>query len=222
MQIFIRLALVAITVGLADSLTPETVGPALYLATIRKPVRRVAEFTAGIFAVHFTAGVILVSGPGGWLFRLVPRPHGETKHAIELAAGAVLLLCAAALWLLRKRLTRRPLPTPSGRSALTAGASIAAVGLPTAIPYLALLAALIASSATLPQQIVVVALYNLCFVTPLLGIVIVLAVAGKRAEQPLAKSRRWLQNEWPVVIAGLLLVVGGVLVLLGGTGLVRS
>lgn len=222
MQVFIRLALVAITVGLADSLTPETVGPALYLATIRKPVRRVAEFTAGIFAVHFTAGVILVSGPGGWLFRLVPRPHGETKHAIELAAGAVLLLCAAALWLLRKRLTRRPLPTPSGRSALAAGASIAAVGLPTAIPYLALLAAVIASSATLPQQIVVVALYNLCFVTPLLGIVIVLAVAGKRAEQPLAKSRRWLQNEWPVVIAGLLLVVGGVLVLLGGTGLVRS
>jgi cytochrome c biogenesis protein CcdA len=222
MEVFLRLALVAITVGVADSLTPETVGPALYLATVPKPVRRVAEFTAGIFAVHFTAGVILVSGPGGWLFRLVPRPHGETKHAIELAAGAVLLLCGAALWFLRKRLTRRPLPTPSGRSALAAGVSIAAVGLPTAIPYLALLAAVIASSATLPQQIVVVALYNLCFVAPLLGIVIVLAVAGKRAEQPLAKSRRWLQNEWPVVIAGLLLVVGAVLVLLGGAGLVRS
>jgi Sap, sulfolipid-1-addressing protein len=80
----------------------------------------------------------------------------------------------------------------------------------------------IASSVTLPQQIVLVALYNLCFVSPLLGIVIILVVAGKRAEQPLAKSRRWLQNQWPVVIAGLLLVVGGVLVLLGGAGLVRS
>jgi cytochrome c biogenesis protein CcdA len=222
MEVFLRLALVAISVGLADSLTPETVGPALYLATGRKPVRRVAEFTAGVLAVHFTAGVILVSGPGGWLFRLVPRPHGQTRDAVELAAGAVLLLCAAALWLLRKRLTRRPLPTPSGPSALAAGASIAALGLPTAIPYLALLAAVIASSVTLPQQIAVVALYNLCFVSPLLGIVILLVVAGKRAEQPLAKSRRWLQDQWPVVIAGLLLVVGGVLVLLGGAGLVRS
>jgi cytochrome c biogenesis protein CcdA len=222
MEVFLRLALVAISVGLADSLTPETVGPALYLATGRKPVRRVAEFTAGVLAVHFTAGVILVSGPGGWLFRLVPRPHGQTRDAVELAAGAVLLLCAAALWLLRKRLTRRPLPTPSGPSALAAGASIAALGLPTAIPYLALLAAVIASSVTLPQQIGVVALYNLCFVSPLLGIVIVLVVAGKRAELPLAKSRSWLQDQWPVVIAGLLLVVGGVLVLLGGAGLVRS
>jgi cytochrome c biogenesis protein CcdA len=80
----------------------------------------------------------------------------------------------------------------------------------------------IASSVTLPQQIVVVALYNLCFVAPLLAIVIALVVAGKRAEQPLATSRRWLQHQWPVVIAGSLLVVGGVLVLLGGAGLVRS
>jgi hypothetical protein len=63
MAAFVRLALVAVTVGLADSLTPEIVGPALYLATVPKRVRRVAEFTLGVFCLHFVAGVILVTGP---------------------------------------------------------------------------------------------------------------------------------------------------------------
>jgi cytochrome c biogenesis protein CcdA len=219
---FVRLALVAVTVGLADSLTPEIVGPALYLATVPKRVQRVAEFTLGVFCVHFVAGVILVTGPGGWLFRLVPRPHGQTRSVLELTAGVVLVLCALALWLLHERLTRRELPVLSGRSALVAGVSISALGLPTAIPYLALLAAVIASSVTLPQQIVVVALYNICFVFPLLAIVVALLVAGDRAERPLAATRRWLQRRWPLVLAALLLVIGGVLVLLGGAGLVSQ
>lgn len=222
MSPFVRLAVVAVTVGLADSLTPEIVGPALYLATVRRRVQRLAEFTVGVFCVHFVAGVVLVTGPGGWLFRLVPRPHGQTRSVLEFAAGAVLLLCALALWLLRKRLTRRELPVPSGRSALLAGVSISALGLPTAIPYLALLAAVIASSVTLPQQIVVVAIYNVCFVCPLLAIIAAMLIAGDRAERPLAATRRWLQRQWPLVLAALLLVIGSVLVLLGGAGLVRQ
>ena len=40
---FLRLAGVAISVGLADSLNPSTVGPALYLATTRRRVARVVE-----------------------------------------------------------------------------------------------------------------------------------------------------------------------------------
>lgn len=220
MGAIVRLAVVAASVGLADSVDPGTIGPALYLATAQRPVRRVAEFTAGVFAVNFVAGLILTTGPGGWLLRFVPRPHGTTKHVIELAAGIVLLGCAAALWLGRERLLRRDLPMPTGRSAFVSGVSIAAIGLPAAIPYFAVIAATVASSATIPQEVVLIALYNVAFVLPLLVIVIVLLAAGRRAERQLKAIGVWVERQWPIVLAVLLLLIGGLLVLLGGTGLV--
>src|SRR5947209_20101708 len=123
---------VMLTVGLADSLNPSTVGPALYLATLRKPVRRVAEFTAGVFAVNFAAGVILTIGPGRLLLGLVPHPQGTVRHVIELVAGLVLLGVAVALWVGRRSLTRRGLPLRNGGggSALLTGASLGAADLP--------------------------------------------------------------------------------------------
>jgi cytochrome c biogenesis protein CcdA len=222
MGAMVRLAVVATSVGLADSVDPGTIGPALYLATAPKPARRLTEFTAGAFAVNFVAGLILTTGPGGWLLGLVPRPHGSTKHAIELAAGVVLLGCAAALWLGRERLLRRDLPMPTGGSAFISGVSIAAIGLPTAIPYLAVIAAIVASSATIPQEVVLIALYNVAFVLPLLAIVIVLLAAGRRAERPLKAIGVWVKRQWPIVLAVLLLLIGSVLVLLGGAGLVKD
>ncbi len=36
------------------------------------------------------------------------------------------------------------------------------------------------------------------------------------------KGGTWLQRRWPVVLAGLLLFVGGVLTVLGGVGLVKD
>jgi len=215
---------VAISVGLADSLNPSTVGPALYLATARNGVWRVTQFTTGVFSVNLAAGVVLVIGPGRLLLGLVPHPQGTVRHVIELAAGVVLLGVAAAVWAGRRSLARRELPmrTGSGRSALLAGASIAAVELPTAAPYLAVIAGIVASSASVPQQILLLVLYNVAFVLPLLAIIVVLVFAGQRAEGWLQKGGAWLQRRWPVVLAGLLLFVGSVLTMLGGTGLVKQ
>ena len=47
----------AISVGLADSINPSTVGPAMYLATITHAVWRVTQFTVGIFVMNFVAGI---------------------------------------------------------------------------------------------------------------------------------------------------------------------
>ena len=60
----LRLAGVVLAVGLADSLNPSTVGPALYLATGQRPVARVSLFALGVFAVNLTAGLVLAAGPG--------------------------------------------------------------------------------------------------------------------------------------------------------------
>jgi cytochrome c biogenesis protein CcdA len=220
----LRLAGVAFTVGLADSLNPSTVGPALYLATAPRRVVRVALFTAGVFSVNLAAGIVLTIGPGRLLLGLVPHPQRAVRHVIELAAGIVLLGAAAALWLGRRSLARRELPMRSGGhgSAFIAGASLAAVELPTAVPYFAVIAGIVASSASVPQEIGLVALYCLAFVLPLLAIIVTLLVAGDRADPALQKAGAWLQRRWPVVLAALLLLVGSALTVLGAAGLLRQ
>ena len=109
-----------------------------------------------------------------------------------------------------------------GGSALIAGASIAAVELPTAVPYCAVIAGIVASSASVPQEIGLLALYNVAFVLPLLAIIVVLLLAGERANGWLQKGGAWLQRQWPLVLASLLLLVGSGLTVLGGTGLVKQ
>ncbi len=215
---------VMITVGLADSLNPSTVGPALYLATVRKAVWRVTQFTVGVFAVNFVAGVVLTIGPGRLLLGLVPHPRGTVRHVIELIAGLALLGVAVALWFGRRSLTRRELPMRSGGggSALITGASLAAVELPTAAPYFAVIAGIVGSNASVPQEIVLLVLYNVAFVLPLLAIIVLVLFAGERADPWLQKGGAWLQRRWPVVLASLLLFVGSVLTVLGGTGLVKQ
>jgi cytochrome c biogenesis protein CcdA len=220
----LRLVGVVISVGLADSLNPSTIGPALYLATGQRRVVRVLLFTVGVFAVNLAAGIVLTIGPGRLLLGLVPHPQRTVKHVIELVAGVTLLAVAVALWRGRRGLARRELPMRSGGggSALVTGASIAAVELPTAVPYFAVIAAIVASSASVPQEIGLVALYCLAFVLPLLAIIVTLLVAGERADPLLAKAAAWLQRQWPLVLATLLLVVGSALILAGGAGLLKN
>jgi cytochrome c biogenesis protein CcdA len=215
---------VVISVGLADSLNPSTVGPALFLATAHQGAWRVAQFTIGVFSVTVAGGLLLTIGPGRLLLGLVPHPQGTVRHVVELAAGVVLLAAAIALWVGRRTLARRELPGrgSGGGSALIAGASLAAIELPTAAPYLAVIAATVASTASVPQELALLLLYNVAFVLPLLAIIIAMLVAGERADPLLRRAGAWLQRRWPVVLAGLLLFVGSVLTVLGGSGLVKQ
>ena len=215
---------VAVSVGLADSLNPSTVGPALYIATGRHRVWCVTQFTIGVFGVSFVGGMVLTIGPGRLLLGLVPHPQGTVRHVIELVAGVVLLVIAVAIFLGRRSLPCRELPGRGGggRSAVVTGASIAAIELPTAAPYFAVIAGIVASSTSVPQEIGLLLLYNVAFVVPLLAIIAVMLLAGRRADPWLQKGGVWLQRRWPVVLASLLLFVGSVLAVLGGSGLVRQ
>ena len=125
----------------------------------------------------------------------------------------------------RRKLARRSLPMGSGGgggSAFVAGVSIAAVELPTAVPYFAVIAAIVASDANVLEEIALVALYCAAFVLPLVAIVVLLLVAGERADPWLQRAGAWVRRRWPVVLATLLLLVGGALVLIGGAGLVTG
>jgi cytochrome c biogenesis protein CcdA len=217
----LRVLIVAISVGLADSINPSTVGPAIYLATGRKPVESVALFAFGVFAVNVVGGVLLTIGPGRLLLALIPHPRGTARHVIELIAGLVLLGAAVALWLGRRRLARRELPGRGGGggSAFVAGGTIAAIELPTALPYFAVIAAIVATGGSILKQVTLVGIYCAAFVAPLLGIIAALIVAGERADPWLERGGAWLQRRWPVVLATILLLAGGALCAAGASWL---
>jgi cytochrome c biogenesis protein CcdA len=219
----LRLIGIVVSIGIADSLNPTTIGPALYMAEGKHAVSRVVEFTAAVFAVYLVGGLAIALGPGELILDLAPRPSHDARHIIEIVAGASMLVGAAVLWH-----RRNVLPTPERRghgrerergSSAILGATITAVELPTAFPYFAAIAAVVGSGISGPREIFLLVLFNVCFVLPLIAIALLLALAGDNAAAMLTQSRDGLRANWPKLLAAVALLAGLFVVLLGFTGL---
>ena len=213
---------IVITIGLADSLNPSTIAPALYLASGQRARERVSEFTLGVFVVYLLGGLAITLGPGRLLFSLLPHPHHHgITHAIEIAAGVAMIGAGAVLWRHRTPLGRRHVPDIGRRyrSSAVLGATITAVELPTAFPYFAALAAVAASDIDPLRQFLLIVLFNVCFVLPLLGIIATLTFGGANADRLLTIGRQFLDRHWPVLLAGLAVTAGALVVFLGATGI---
>lgn len=218
------LALVALvlSIGIADSVNPSTVAPALFFATRPAATRGLAAFTAGVFSVYTLGGIVLALGPGQAALAALPRPDRDTVHEIELGAGVALLLLAAALWFARVRLARRVDRAPrwGDRSSFLIGAAIMAFELPTAFPYFAAIAAIVGSNRSLPVQIGLIVMFNLAFVAPLIAITAMRGLAGPRGERALATVRAQLDRRVPMLVSALVLVLALVVLTIGIVGIV--
>ena len=217
----LRLIGIVISIGLADSLNPTTIAPALYLASGEQPRETVSRFTIGVFAVYLLGGAIIALGPGQLLLSLVPHPGHLTGHILEITAGVVLLTGGAFLWSNRHSLRQREPPAPSadGKSSAWLGATITAVELPTAFPYFAAIAAIVGSGLGVARQMLLLVLFNICFVIPLVAIVATLWLGGEQAAARIMRAREFLQRHWPVVLAVVALLAGGFVIILGATGI---
>jgi cytochrome c biogenesis protein CcdA len=215
-----ELVFLVVSIGLADSLNPSTVGPAIYLALGKHPRRRVGLFTAGVFCVYLLGGIVLTLGP----MRAVPQPGGHLKHVLEVALGAALVAFAAVAWFGRNRLGRTLAKGEEkiARSPFLLGAGIMALELPTALPYFAVIAALAASGKSIPVQVLLLVAFNVAFVLPLIAIIFLRTVAGERAAGVLGSMRAWLDRNTPALLATLLLLIGLSLIVVGGVALLRD
>lgn len=222
MHLMLRLLGLVISVGIADSLNPSTIGPALYIATHERGRRHVLHFTLAVFAVYLLAGTLIAAGPGELLLSVIPHPRHQVRYIAETAGGVVLMVVAGALWRNRAALASKEMPggAPRGRSSALLGASITFVELPTAFPYFAVLAALVGSGVGFPREVGLLLIFNVLFILPLLGIIVVLTVAGERSQRLLIRGREFVAARWPHVLSALLLAAGTFVVLLGVSGLV--
>jgi cytochrome c biogenesis protein CcdA len=216
----LRLIGLVVSIGLADSLNPTTIAPALYLATGEHARARLIQFTLGVLLVYFVGGALIALGPGQLLLALVPKPDAEDRQVIEIVVGVAMLVAAAVLWRNRESLSHRQMPVPSGQGMSSAilGATITAVELPTAFPYFAAIAAIVGSGLGPARQLVLLLMFNLCFVLPLIVMVVAMSLAGDGAIEKLNRARDFLERRWPVVLSVLLLGAGVFVVLLGVTG----
>jgi cytochrome c biogenesis protein CcdA len=211
-----------ISIGLADGMNPSSIGPSMYLASGRRPVRGVLRFAAGYMAVMFAGGLLLTLGPGHAIISIVPRPGPTVRYGLETAAGAVMLAAAGLLAWRRRALATREASPPKhlgSRSPLSLGATISAVELPTAFPYFAAIAAIVGSGLDIVQQSALVGIYQLFFALPMLVIAGAVKLAGERALSMIARARLLLHAHWPALVAGISLIAGVVVTVLGVTGL---
>lgn len=217
----LRLFGIVTSIGLADSMNPSTLAPGLYLALGERPRSNLIQFTLAVFAVNFVGGTVIALGPGQVILHLVPHPHPTARYILETIAGVVMLIAAVVLWIKRKSLRQRALPSPSseGKSAILLGLTISAVELPTAFPYFAAIAAIVGSGLGPVRQLIALGLYNVAFVLPLILMILLLEFAGEKAKRTIESVRDWLQRHWPTLVAVLALVAGVFVTLLGVTGL---
>jgi cytochrome c biogenesis protein CcdA len=215
------LLLLVVSVGLADSVNPSTLAPALVLVAQPRGGRSVALFTLGVFGVSLAGGLVLLLGPGQLILSALPHPDPHTRAVVEVAGGALLVVLGVATWLGRERLaahladSRDNDPHRAGRGALALGAGIMAVELPTALPYFAAIAAILASKFSVVTEIFLVVLYNVAFVAPLLALILVRELAGERASARIERAGTWLRRHVPAIIAVLLALVGVVVAIVG-------
>jgi cytochrome c biogenesis protein CcdA len=217
----LALAIFVVGVAAADAVNPSTIGPALYLAVGDDARRRVAAFSLGVFLVSAAAGLVLTLGPGQVVLAAVPKPGPHVTHLVELALGVAAFGAACALWVTRERVARRVVreKEPAGDRSFLLGAGIAAVELPTALPYFAVLTAIVASGRGVVSSTFLVLLFNLVFVTPLLAILAVRSVADETGLKRLVDLRARLNDRVAIVIPAIAFVAAVALCALGLTGL---
>jgi cytochrome c biogenesis protein CcdA len=176
-----------------------------------------------VFAVSFAGGLAILLGPGTLLLDALPHPDRQTRNVVEVVGGLLLLALAVALWLGRDRIARRmnaPSSSDNNRGALALGAGLMAVELPTAVPYFAAIAAILAEHLALVTEIALLLLYNVMFVAPLIALAAVRRVADERAVARLEAVGGWLRSRAALLLAALLALAGVGVATVGVAGLI--
>jgi hypothetical protein len=216
-----HLLAIVVGIGVVDSANPSTVAPALYLAGGARGARALAAFVTGVFVTNLVAGAIVALGPGQAILAAVPHPGEHARHLVEAAAGGATLTLGVVLWAGRKKVAAHLLANVErfDRSALLVGAGIMLVEFPTAIPYFAVIATVVGSGRSVPTQVTLLTIFNVCFILPVVALLAYRIVAGRQAVAKLVRIRgridRLLASLAPVLVG----VVGLALLGVGLAGL---
>jgi cytochrome c biogenesis protein CcdA len=198
------------SIGLADSINPVTIAVALYLASTKEAVRRLAGYIAGVFATYTFGGLLLLYGPAS-LLRLVT--HGvdpKIGRTIAIVAGIIAIAFAIVVWLRRAKLVEHGVPDRALKpgSAFALGSVMTVVDLPTAFPLFIVVGAVVHQDYGRLQEGLLMVLYGITYVIPLLAILALRAAGGERGERWLNALRERVQRWAPAALSILSGLIG--------------
>ena len=186
-------------------------------------VWRAAFLICSAFGV-LAVGLLLTLGPGQLILDAIPHPGAHTKHLLELAAGLVALALVPVLWRVRHRVAHSVAGDAKrgNGSTFALGAGIALAETPTAFPYFVVIAAIVGSESNLPTQAALVLLFNAVLILPLLVIVAICIRPGADGRRALNWLRVKLDRWAPLLVPGVVLLIGVALVGVGAVGLLTD
>lgn len=173
--------LLAAIIGIAalDSINPTLFVALFYLLTTPRPIGRALSYIAGVLAVNFAGGLLLLAGLSALITQLLARLSGELLYTLGLLLG--LALVGFGLWLKitapQSGAVSKP-RSPRLFHAFLLGAAVMLNEITTALPYFIAIERIVAAQLSQPEIFLALALYNLVFSLPLFGFL--LAFLGLR------------------------------------------
>lgn len=212
------IALVAILVPLlvVDVMNPVLLAAEVYCLGSRRPFANVAALLAGWTAVYLPAGVVIALGLDAVIDLLAnPRPVDFAIQTV-IAAG---LLAFAWRWTRpaakekeaekEKRLRRAAVLAPP--AAFGMGALVNVLGLPFAIPYVAVMGEIMKADLGFVPSTAVLVAYNLLYVAPFAFLAALRWAHRRRTDALFEKLNRWMTKAndvlMPILLVGLALLL---------------
>ena len=174
-----------VAIALADCINPSLIGGELFVATGERPRQKTIAFTVAAWVVTFLFGLALALGLGDLILALVPKPGRTVKYGLIAAAGVVLALGGAVVWIRRSSLVSAEAAHDREgphRPAALMGAGIAGLELLTAFPYFAAIAMIVGAGVSNAERLLLIILYCVIYTLPLIAIALLIAVMGERGQ----------------------------------------
>ena len=209
--------LTLLVMAVAVSLEPFRVGMSVLMLNRPRPHLQLAAFLCGGFLMGLTVGAVVLFALES---RLIASAH-FTLPKVQMVIGTCALVAAAVL----ATTTGRHRTPPSWLTKLLGGQSLwvaGTAGLGIALPsvdYLAALAVIAAGSATPAMRMSALLAFNVVAFALVEIPLLAYLLAPERTLAAMTGLHRWIRARQRREVAGLLAVVGGVLVTAGLLGI---
>ena len=206
------LLIVLAPIALIDSLSPVRFGALITVLGGRKWLRGGVSFVIGAFVAYLLLGLGITLGADRLLTWLLPAHPKPLDFALSAVIGSALLL--VGLLNLRvpnvERGSREP-RSEGGLAQFWLAAAITVVTAPAALPYLAAVDRILTAGVNDLQILTALVYYCLLYVAPLVVLVALRVLLGKRASRVLAVINDYVARWIPRLMAVLFLLLGIVL-----------
>jgi hypothetical protein len=205
-----------LVMAVAVSLEPFRLGMTVMMLNRPRPVLQLAAFLSGGFLMGLSVGAVVLFVVGSRL----PKSTHFTLPKVQIAIGLAALLAAAIVASTRGRTRTAPnwlTRLLGGQSLWVAGGAGLGIALPS-VDYLAALAIIAAAGATPATQFSALVMFNVVAFALVEIPLLAYLVAPERTSAAMTRLHLWIRTRHRLGVAGLLAVIGAVLVTVGLLG----